>query len=546
MAGASHELAGASVINKGRLAVPVAEFQNPSLLHVSLAECCPSHQLSLLILISRYSLHTRFHLQLLASMKSSTILLIAALGTLGQTTWPPPLSASKLTTNSLSDHAPLETITLPSAPSTQTSSSSHQSVRSHSLSNLSAGQSSSTHPPGAAISLSNPPTAHTPSSHSGVVYHTLPSPPLANDSSSHKSVAAYSRSSLSQPHSSFSRPNATVTPLSGLSSARTSTSRPLTATISAVDVDYDVKTHTVTKDRVSTETVTVTDHEIHNTCKKPSPTTWDPPRSPIRPYPPDNTEKHKTSTSVFEPEPTCPSGFTCQPNDDHIENKPVVRKAKVPWPAPPGCENHCVGGQGCWTECDKPHSPKPQRICPEGYSCQKLKLPAQDPAPAAGPSEQQPPHEESPSPEQKPEPSVAYPGLPPLPAPLAPSPPFIPPPVVQPPPAPLPAVVSPLPASPSAVQPLPIAPQPVISPPPPASPDPPPRPAITSAPAHVSLKPPTAPPHRCPNRMHPCPQPHANETSRKPDTVTKAEAGLSISNHSMYVMIAPFVGLLMA
>lgn len=537
-------------------------------------------------------------------MKFSTIILIVALGTLGQATWPPPLSASKLTTHSLSDHAPLETISLPIAPSVQTSSSSHQSVGSHSLPILPAGQSSSTHPSGAAISLSSPPTAHTPSSHSGVVYHTLPSPPMANNPSSHKSVAAYSRSSLSQLHSSFSRPNATVTPLSGLSSARTSTSQPLTVTTSAGDVDHDVMTHTVTEDRVSTETVTVTDHEAPATCKKPSPTTWDPPRSPIRsyaistvnisrsldptpwdpprrphetvrpyssdtkkhqavptpwdpphrpygtvrPYPPDNTEKHKTPTysiTVREPEPTCPPGFTCQPDDDHIENKLAVREAKVPWPAPPGCENHCVGGQGCWTECDKPRSTKSQRVCPEGYSCQRPKLPAPDPAPAPSTHEQQPPHEQRPAPEKKPTPPAAYPGTPPVPAPLAPSPHFIPPPVVQPPPAPPSSVVLPLPASPSAVQPLPVVPQPVISPPPPAFPDTAPRPPIAPAPAPVPLDPAT-PPRHCPNGMHPCPHPYANETFWKPDTVTKADAGLSVPNVSIYVMIVPFVGLFMA
>ena len=87
---------------------------------ITLAEYRPSHQLSLLILITRYNLYTRFHLQLLANMKSSTILPVAALGSLGQAVWPSPLSASKPTTHSLSYHAPLETISLPSVPSTQT------------------------------------------------------------------------------------------------------------------------------------------------------------------------------------------------------------------------------------------------------------------------------------------------------------------------------------------------------------------------------------------------------------------------------------------
>ncbi|KAI7784887.1 hypothetical protein LA080_008918 [Diaporthe eres] len=357
-------------------------------------------------------------------------------------------------------------------------------------------------------------------------------------------------------------------------------------------VDYHGKTRTITKDRLSTVTTiqhdgctpTVIDYKTHTTCKKPSPTTWDPPRRPIRPYPsiildtsrkpgptpwdpprkphgtvrpypPDDKKKHHKPTyaiTVFGPEATCPAGFECQPDDDYTENKLAVREANVPWPAPPGCANHCVGGRGCWTECDKPYQEKPSRICPEGYSCQRKKKPA--PAPIPGPPKQQPPHKQRPAPKQQPAPPAAYPGPPLVPAPMPPSPPFIPPPaVLSPPPVVLPPPVSPPaaplpPATPSVILPPPGLP-PTVGRPATSSSNPvalPPAAPMQPS-SHVKTAPdvPPTPSHHCPAGEHPCPHRRANETVGGPEAVTKAGAELSMPATALAMIFAIGFGLLM-
>lgn len=393
-------------------------------------------------------------------MKPSTSLRVAALAALGRATWPSPLRALNLTTHGISSHPPLETISIPSVHSAPSSSSSH--------------------PSGATISVSSLPTARSSSSHRRIVYYTLPSTRWQ-----------------------------TITRL-------------VLIAVPTTVVDYDGKTRTVTKDSLSTVTniqpytTTIIDYKTYytykpsptasapprrpirpypstglDTSRKPSPTPWDPPRKPhgsVRPYPPDDKKKHYKPTytiNVSRPKATCPAGFTCQPDDKYTGERVVIHEANIPWPAPPGCANHCVGGRGCWTECDKPHPKDPSRICPEGYSCQRRKKPASTPVPE--------------HPEQRPAPPAAYPEPHRGPALLPPSPPFISPPVVHPPP---------------------VAPPPAVLPP------------LVSGPA--TRLPPAAPP------SHPCPHRHANETLGAPDTVTKAEAeaGLSVPAAFMAMIFA--------
>lgn len=555
-------------------------------------------------------------------MKSSTILPVAALATLGRATWPSPLTVLNLTTHGISSHPPLETISLPSVPSASSSSSSHQPVEVYTLSSLPTAHSLSTHPPGATISVSSLPTARSSSSHRRFIYHTLPSPPTTHDVSSHSSVTSHPHSRASPAHNSSSSPPATIIP----------PSQPFAANISVVDVspsatpcvchgdhhhdppccheeirwqtvtrlvliavpttvvDYDGKTRTVTKDRLSTVTsiqphvytTTIVDYKTHYTYKKSTPTTWAPPRRPVRPYPsigldtgrkpgptpwdpprkphgtvrpypPDDKKKHYKPTytiTVSGPETTCPAGFTCQPDDKYIGEKLVLHKGKVPWPAPPGCANHCVGGRGCWTECDKPHPKNPSRICPEGYSCQRRKEPAPTPVPE--------PPKQRPAPTQQPAPPAAHPEPPRGPAPMPPSPPFIPPPVVQPPPVPPPPAVLPPHVSPPATR-LPPAAPPVALPPsvlpphvgqpPAASSNPAARPpaAPVKPSTHVDTTPevPPTPSHHCPAGQHPCPPRHANETVGAPETVTKAGAGLSVPAAAMAMIFAGVFGFFM-
>lgn len=601
-------------------------------------------------------------------MKSSTIVPVAALATLGQATWPSPLSASNLTTHGSSSLPPLETISLPSVPSAPRSSSSRQPVEAHTLSSQPTAHNVSTHSPGAAISVSSLPTTHQSSSHRRIVYHTLPSPPTMHSPSSSRSVVAHSVSSPSPAHNSSSHrhivyhtlpsqptqanssshPSKVSHSHSGLSAAHNSSStpsatnipvsQPFAATISVVDVspsattcvchgdrhdplcchretrwqtitrlvlipvpttvvDYNGETRTVTKDMLSTVTniqhggctATVIDYKTHITCKQPGPTTWDPPPRPIRPYPsivlstsrkpgptpwypprkphgtvrpypPDDKKKHYKPTytiSVFGPEATCPVGFTCQPDDDYVGKKLAVREAKVSWPAPPGCANHCVGGQGCWTECDKAHQEKPSRICPEGYSCQRKTKPAPVPVPEP-PKQQQPPPEQRPAPKQQPAPPAAYPGPPPVPAPMPPPPPFVPGPAAQPPPAAPPPVVLPPkgsppvaplpPAAPSVALPPPVSP-PAVGRPPAASPKS--KAPSSAAPVQPSTRVktapgvPPAPSHHCPAGEHRCRHHHSNETVGAPETVTKAGAGLSMPAVAMAMIFAFGFGLLM-
>lgn len=562
-------------------------------------------------------------------MKSSTVLPVAALATLGHATWPSPLRASNLTTHGISTHSLFETISLPSAPSTPSSTSSDQLVEANTLSRLSTAHSLSTSPSGAASSDSSLSTTHSPSSrqsvvaHSGsslslahsssshhrIVYHTLPSPPIAHDSSSHPSAVSHTHTRASPAYNASSSPPASTVALPSHSSARNLSSQPSAATISVVDispsatpcvchgdhhdpsccheetrsqtitrlvliavpttvVDYDGKTRTVTKDKLKTVTTiqsdactaTVVDYKTQYTCKKPIPTIWAPPRIPIRPYPSsvldssrkpgptpwdpprkphgtvrpyptDEEKKHYKSTytiSVFGPETTCPAGFTCQPDDHYIERKLAIREANVPWPAPPGCANHCVGGKGCWTECDKPDQEKPSRICPEGYTCQRKKKPVSAPEPP----EQLPPHKQLPASKQQPAPPVAYPEPPPGPAPMPSLPPAVPAPPAAPPFVPPPHVL------PSTVGQSPAASRSPVSQPP-------------AAPVHPSTHVKTAsevspaPSHHCPAGEHPCPHLHANETVGAPRTVTKAGANLDIPGATMAMIFACGFGLFM-
>lgn len=618
-------------------------------------------QLPLLILISKhtlsFALSTRSHSRLLANMKSSTIIPVSVLATLGQATWPSPLGASNLTTHGISAHPQLETISLPSVPSTWSSTSSRRVVEAHTLSSVSTAHSLSASPSGAAFSVSSLPTIHSLSSHQSVVahsdsspslaysssshhhivYHTLPSPPMTHDSSSRPSAVSHTHTSLSPAHNTSSSPPATSIALSSHSSARNLSSQPFTATISVVDirpsatpcvchgdhhdpsccheetrlqtitrlvliavpttvVDYDGKTRTVTKDKLRTVTTiqpdactaTVVDYKTHYTCKKPTPTIWAPPRIPIRPYPSivldtsrkpgptpwdpprkphgtvrpyptDDKKKHHKPTytiSVFGPETTCPVGFTCQPDDHYVKKKLAIREAHIPWPAPPGCANHCVGGEGCWTECDKPDPKDPSRVCPEGYSCQRKKK--QVSAPVTEHPEQQPPHKQLPAPAQQPAPPVAYPEPPLGPAPMPPLPPFIPPPVVPPPSVAASSAVLPPLVPPPAV-PIPPAAPPVV-PPPPVLPSTVGQPPATSrspvsqppaAPVHPSTHVETAsevspaPSHHCPAGEHPCPHLHANETVGAPRTVTKAGANLDMPGAAMAMIFACGFGLFM-
>lgn len=374
--------------------------------------------------------------------------------------------SSLSTAHSLSTYPPSAATSVSSLPATHRSSS-HRRIVYHTLPSPPTAHSPSSHQSVVAHSVSSPSPAYDSSSHRRTMYHTLPSPRATHDFSSQPSVASHSHSGLSAAHNSSSSPPASAVPVSEPFAANVSVADVSPSAISCVChgdhrdppccheethwqtitrlvlipvpttvVDYDGNTRTVTRDRVSTVTTiqhggctaTVIDYTTHTTCKKPGPTTWDPPRKPIRPYlsivlstsrrpgptpwdpprkphgtvrpyPPDNKKSHHKPTyaiTVFGPEATCPAGFECQPDDDYIENKLAVREANIPWPAPPGCANHCVGGRGCWTECDKPHQEKPSRICPEGYSCQGKKKPA----PVPEPPEQQPPHKQRPAPKQ--------------------------------------------------------------------------------------------------------------------------------------------------
>lgn len=554
-------------------------------------------------------------------MKSSTLIPVAALATLGQATWPFPSRASNLTTHGPSSLPPLATISLPGEPPAPSSSSSHRAVEAHTFPSLSTAHSLATHPSGVASSASSFPATHRSSSRRRIVYHTLPSPPVAHSSSSHQSVVAHSLSNLSAAHTPSSHPLVTGIILSRLYSAGISSSQPAAATVSDVDVspsskpcvcygdhhdptcchevtitrivlipapttvvDYDDKTRTVTKDslRMGTDlqpnlfTAAVMELKTRTTCK-PSPATWDPPRRPIRPYPSsvpetikkpgptpwevprkphgtirpypsDDKREHQKPTyaiTTFGPEATCPAGFTCQPDDDLIEAKLAVREASVPWPAPPGCINRCVGGRGCWTECDKRHPNKPSRICPEGYSCREKKPdPAPAPVPVPEPPRQQPPHKPRPAPKKQPVPTAPHPEHPPGPAPMPPpaihSPPEAPPPVVVPPFVPLRPVPSP-PTGRSVVSPPPSS-SPAVGKPPTAIPNPvtqptgaPARPSTHSKP--TSKVPPVPSPH-CPVKEDPCQHRYANETIGAPETVTKAGAGLPKPDTAMAMMLA--------
>lgn len=262
-------------------------------------------------------------------MKSSTLIPVAALATLGQATWPFPLRASNLTTRGPSSLPPLATISLPGERPAPSSSSSHRAVVAHTLLSLSTAHSLATHPSGFANSAPSFPSTHRSSSHRRIVYHTLPSPPVARSSYSHQSVVAHSLSNLSAAHTPSSHPLVTGIPLSGLYSAGILSSQPAAATVSDVEVsasakvcvcygdhhdptcchketitrivlipvpttvvNYDGKTRTVTKDSLRTVTdfqpnlytAAVMDHKTRTTYK-PSPATWDSPCRPIRPYP---------------------------------------------------------------------------------------------------------------------------------------------------------------------------------------------------------------------------------------------------------------------
>jgi hypothetical protein len=598
-------------------------------------------------------------------MKSSIILPVAVLGTLCQAVWPSPFSGSNLTMHNISSHAPLEIISLPNGASGQLLSS-HQSVALHNLPSLPTKHSFSSRTSGVPISPSTVQIARTSSSHRGVVHHTLPIPAIMNGSSFPISDVVYSHSNLSPAHNSSSGPNAAVTPVSSPSSSPKSLSRPLQMNVSAIDIDHKVvKTLTLTKYKVKKVTATqpnscistVTVIKTHLSCKHPNPTTWDPPRSPVRqtpaisvdtrteprrttgdpphnshgtvrsyssdnqkhqaatsswgfgtvrphsseskkkpeavptpwdpppeshgtvqpytsesnkhegdptplpgphgsdwtvrPYTPDQPKKYKAPTytiTVFDPETTCPPGFTCQPDDDYVENKLANREAKAHWPAPPGCVNRCVGGQGCWTECDKPT--KQPRVCPEGYSCRIKKLLASAPNPE--PPEHEPPRTRQPATVQQPGPPAAYSVPPWVPNPLPPSAPYTTP-VIQAPPALPPPVALPLPVSHSVAQPAPVAPPPVDLPPPAASAypiaGPPAAPASPSVHVDTSTAAIPTPSHRCPHGKHPCPHSRANETSWAPDTITKAEGRISVPvlrTARMYMLFAPFIGLVMA
>lgn len=590
-------------------------------------------------------------------MKSSNILPVAGLATLGQATWPSPLRASNLTTHGISAHPPLETISVPSVPLTPSSTSSHQLVEAHSLSSLSMAHSLSKSLSGSAFSVFSLPIthslsshqsavaqsdpslslAHSPSSHHHIVYHTIPSPPMTHDPSSRPSAESHTHTSLSATYNASASPPASSIASYSHSSARNLSSQPFAATISVVNispsattcvchgdhhdpsccheetrwqtitrlvliavpttvVDYDGKTRTITKDKLRTVTTiqsdactaTVVDYKTHYTCKKPSPTIWAPPRIPIRPYPSivldttrkpgptpwdpprkphgtvrpyptDDKKKHYKPTytiSVFGPDTTCPAGFTCQPDEYYIEKKLTIREANIPWPAPPGCANHCVGGEGCWTECDKPDSKKPPRICPEGYSCQRKKKTTSAPVPA--PPKQLPTHKQLPAPKQQPAPPAAYPEPPPGPAPMPPRPPFVPPPVVQPPAVATPTAVLPPLVPPPALPPRP-APPPVVPPPPvlPSVVSQPPaasRSPVAQSPAapvhpstHVDTAPevPPTPSHHCPAGEHPCPHRYANEIVGAPETVTKAGANRDMPGATMAMLFAGSFGLFM-
>lgn len=187
------------------------------------------------------------------------------------------------------------------------------------------------------------------------------------------------------------------------------------------------------------------------------------------------------------PHPSTPVDTSKEPDDDYTEHKVAIRDANIPWPPPPGCVNYCEAGRGCWTACDKPT--KAPRVCPEGYPCQMKKKPR----PKATPK---PPGKVPPT-----------------------------------------------------VQPTSVSRRPVAQPPPPTS-------LSTSAPAadgpapSPALPDPAAPSHHHPHGEHPCPHPESNETSWKPDpetgTATTAEVMLCMPAAAMYVMVAPFVGLLKA
>lgn len=555
-------------------------------------------------------------------MKSSTLIPVAALATLGQATR--PLRASNLTTHGPSSLPPLATISLSGEPPAPSSSASHRTAEAHTLPSLSTAHSLATHPFGVASSASSFPETHRSSSHRRIVYHTLPSPPVAHSSSSHQSTGAHSLSNLSAAHTPSSHPFVTGIPSSGLYSAGILSSQPAAATVSDADVspsakpcvchgdhhdptccheetnwhtitrivlipvpttvvDYDGKTRTVTKEslRMVTDfqpniyTAAVMDHNTRTTYK-PSPTTWDPPRRPIRPYPstvletskkpgptpwevprvphgtirpypPDDKRKHQKPThaiTTFGPEATCPAGFTCQPDDDFIEAKLAVREANVPWPAPPGCVNRCVGGRGCWTECGKPHPNKPSRICPEGYSCREKKP---NPAPVPVPE----PPQQRPAPKKQPVPPGPHPERPPVPAPMPPLPPFVPPPASQSPPEASPPVVMPPFVPPRPVPSPPMGPS-VVSPPPSSSPaigkppsvtpnlatQPPADPAQPLTHLEHTSKATPVPSPLCPIKEDPCQHRYANETIGAPATVTKAGAGLPKPDTAMAMMLA--------
>lgn len=518
--------------------------------------------------------------------------------------------SSLSTAHDLSSHPPSAAISVSSLP-TMRRSSSHRRIVYHTVPSPPTAQGLSSHQSVVAHSVSSPSPAYDSCSHRRIVHHTLPSPLATHNSSSRLSVVSTSHSGLSAAHNASSSLPATIIPVS----------QPFAPTISVVDVspsarpcvchgdhhdppcchektrwktitrlvlisvpttvvDYDGKTCTVTRETVSTVTTiqhggctaTVIDDKTHTTCKKPGPTTWDPPRRPIRPYPsivlstsrkpgptpwepPCNHHKPTYAITVFGPEATCPPGFECQPDDDYIEDKLTVREANVRWPAPPGCANHCVGGRGCWTECDKPHPKEPSRICPEGYSCQRKKKPA--PVPVPGPRKQQPPHKQRPAPKQQPTPPAAYPGPPLVPAPMPPSPPFIPPPAVLSPPAAAPPVVLPPPVSPPAAPLPPATPSDIL--PSPGLPQTVGRPATSSSnpvalPPAASMQPsphvktapeiPPTPSHHCPAGEHPCPHRHANETVGRPEAITKAGAGLSMPATALAMIFAIGFGLL--
>lgn len=468
----------------------------------------------------------------------SYIFLIAALGTLGQATWPPTLSASKPTTQSNCDYKPpLETVTIPHFPSAPTSLSSHDLDEVHSLSSLPTEPSVSTGPPSALASLSSLPTANTPSSHRDTVQHTPSSAPMMHISSSHIPTVA----------NSSSQPTSVVTSLSGASSARSSSSY----------VQDNLKTHTVTEynTRMVTTTVATTviaaviNHEAP--CMKPGPAVWDTPRphpitpvdASMEPGPTSCDPPHRLHGAVrpcvLDKNQAIPTpGDTLRkpqgtvgpyPSDSEKKHQSVPTSRDslheshgTMWPHSQDDDRH-QAVQKPWERPRKPHGTVRQyptdatkkyphvitmlseAACPPGFTCQ----------PDDDYTENNLATRDEQCPKQSPH--VCPEGY------SCQMRKKLPPTVVEPPPY--------------------YSPRPVVSPPPPASPSTSTRPPAAPSPSAAVLDP-AASSQSCPGGKHPCPHPSA-ETPWIPGTVTTAEAVLSMPAAAMYVMIAPIIGLFM-